>query len=210
MAPLISVIVPTYNRTDLLLNRCLPSVFAQTVQDFEVLVIGDGTEQATVDAMAQLADPRVRFWNLPHYDYPTDHENRWAIIGLASLNFGLDNARGEWIAVLADDDEWTPDHHEVLLKAAAICDAEHVYGQSDTYKNGQETGQIYGGWPPGGPPFCNGANLYRSRLPYRYDLECRRARGLNGDEDLWKRMVEGGVRFHYVERVVHHYHRNYP
>jgi glycosyltransferase involved in cell wall biosynthesis len=201
---MISVIIPTYNRTRLLVERCLPSVFAQTVQDQEILVVGDGTEQATVDAMADLP---VRFWNLPHYEYPANPLDRWGLLGLAALNFGLDQARGEWIAVLADDDEWTPDHHEVLLSASE--DVDHVYGISDTYKEGQPTGQLYGAWPPGPGQFCNGANLYRASLGYRYDLGCR-SRGRNGDEDLWLRMMADGVRFRFVPQIVHHYHRNYP
>lgn len=208
--PLITVIVPTYNRTELLLSRCLPSVFAQTVQDFEVLVVGDGTEQATVDAMAEFPDDRLWFWNLDHPEYPEDEEERWWVIGLEALNFGLDRARGEWIAVLADDDEWTPDHHAVLLAKAARTGADHVYGRSDTYKDGRKTEQLYGEWPPNGPGhFCNGANLYRASLGYRYALDCADRRR-PGDQDLWERMVADGVRFAFTPTVVHHYHRNYP
>lgn len=204
----VSVIIPTYNRTQLLTERALPSVFGQSVQDFEVLVIGDGTEQATVDAMAN--EPRVRFWNLPHDDYPEDHEHRWGIVGLTALNFGLDQAQGAWIAVLADDDEWTPDHLEVLLAAAEHTGVDHVYGISETYKDGQPTGQRYGAWPPGPAQLCNGANIYRSALNYRYDLRCYIDRDRTGDADLWLRMIEGGVTFHFEPRVVLRYHRNWP
>lgn len=208
MNPLVSVIVPTYNRTQLLIERCLPSVFAQRVQDFEVLVVGDGTEQATVDAISQIKDRRLFFWNLPHYPYPEDFADRWAIVGCPALNFGLDQARGKWIAVIADDDEWTPDHHQVLLNA--VGDADHVYGLSDTYDHsGRLTGQLYGESRVGEGAFCNGANLYRASLGYRYDLACR-SRGRNGDEDLWLRMRDDGVRFQQVPQIVHHYYRNWP
>lgn len=209
MPPLISVIVPTYNRTRLLMDRCLPSVFRQTVQDFEVLVVGDGTEQETVDELSEHTDERLWFWNLPHAEYPDEPLDRWGVIGLPALNFGLDQARGEWIAVIADDDEWTPDHHATLLVAAERSGADHVYGISETYKDGRPTGQRYGAWPPGDGQFCNGANLYRSSLGYRYDLACR-SRGLNGDADLWHRMHDDGVSFHFEPTVVHRYHRNYP
>lgn len=205
MAPLISVIIPTYNRTRLLVERCLPSVFAQTVQDQEIIVVGDGTEQATVDAMAYL--PPIRFWNLPHQDYPSDFTHRWGLLGLNALNFGLDQAKGEWIAVLADDDEWTSDHHEVLLAASDGFD--HVYGMADTYKHGKPTGQMYGAWPPGPGQFCNGANLWQRSLDYRFGLDCW-DRNLPGDADLWTRMVADGVRFRFVPQTVLHYHRNWP
>jgi glycosyltransferase involved in cell wall biosynthesis len=199
---LVSVIVPTYNRTDLLMGRCLPSVVAQTVDDWECHVVGDGTEQATMDAMAHLcaADRRFRFTNLPHYTYPDDPRQRWGTLGLAALNFGLDYAQGDWIAVLADDDEWTPDHHEVLLRAQADSGADHVYGMA----LGAD-GQVWGAWPPGDGQFTNGANLYRASLPYRYNVRSMRETGVTGDADMWLRMLAGGVAFHFEPAFVHHY-----
>lgn len=210
---LISVIIPTYNRHRLLVERALPSVFAQTVQDFEVLVIGDGTDRATVRAMHGLErrDPRVSFWNLRHAEYPEDEERRWGLLAVWSLNFGLDQARGEWIAVLGDDDEWTPDHHEVLLRAAEREGADFAYGMSDTLKGDPPrlTEQLYGKLPPGPAAFCDGANLYRRSLGYRYAPDCW-DRELPADGDLWARMVAGGVRFTFIEQIVHHYYRHYP
>lgn len=204
--PLISVIIPTYNRTALLMERALPSVFAQSLDaPREVLVVGDGTEQATVVALTR--DERVRFWNLPHQDYPDDQMRRWGLLGLNALNFGLDQARGEWIAVLADDDEWTLDHNEVLLAASEGID--HVYGMSDTYKGGQSIGQLYGAWPPGPGQFCDGSNIWRRSLGYRYAPDCW-DRNLPEDADLWARMITDGVRFAFVPQVVLHYHRNFP
>jgi len=206
---MISIIVPTYNRTRLLVDRCIPSILAQTDPDWELHVIGDGTEPETVDVMNAWCsiDPRMRFTNLPHADYPEDFESRWGLLGLTALNYGLDHALGDWIAVLADDDEWLPTHNEVLLRA--VSGADHVYGIAETYKDGQFTGQRYGAWPPGDGQFCNGANLYRASLPFRYDLDCG-SRGRTGDADLWIRMVESGVRFKFVPEVVLRYHRNWP
>lgn len=207
---MISVIIPTYNRTKLLLERTLPSVFNQTLQDFEIHVIGDGTEQATVDAMEELCskDSRVRFTNLPHQEYPAGRTMaRWAVIGLVSLNYGLDHALGDWIAVLADDDAWTPDHNEVLLNAALETGADHVYGISTGWnEREQSTGQVWGSWPPGDGKLANGANLYKASLPYRYDTRCWVDRRRTGDADLWLRMIEGGVKFHFVPQIVHKYY----
>jgi len=208
---LISVIIPTYNRPRLLMDRALASMFNQTIKEQEVLVIGDGTDQQTVSEMEALCAENkfVKFWNLPRYPYPEDHTERWGLYGLRALNWGLDHAKGEWIAVLGDDDEWLPEHHEILLEAAERTGADHVYGVSDTYKDGQFTGQRYGHWPPEDGAFCNGANLYRRSLGYRYDLGCW-TRGRTGDADLWIRMYEDGVKFHFENQVVHRYHRNWP
>lgn len=200
---MISVIVPTYNRPVTLFERCLPSVMVQTVTEWECHVVGDGTDAETVERMSDLcgSDGRFRFTNLPHFEYSADPRVRWGTVGLASLNYGLDHALGEWIAVLADDDEWTPDHHAVLLAAAERTGADHVYGLAEA-----PDGQRWGAWPPGDGQLANGANLYRASLPYRYDTEVMRVRGKTGDADMWERMVAGGVRFHFEPVVVHHYY----
>jgi len=210
----ISIIIPTYNRADLLMERSIPSVFAQTDPDWELLVVGDGTDGETVAAMKDLVDTdsRVRFWNLPHQWYPeTDNYfDRWAILGIEAMNFGLDHARGEWVAPMDDDDEIVPEHNEVLLQAALSHNVDFAYGISQTYKNGAFTGQLYGDYPVRDAAFVPGANIYRSSLSYRYDMECATARGRTRDSDMWQRMVEGGVTFHFEPKVVHHYYRNYP
>ncbi|HEY6015118.1 MAG TPA: glycosyltransferase family 2 protein [Candidatus Limnocylindrales bacterium] len=208
---LVSVIIPTYQRPRLLMDRAIPSVLAQTVQDQEVIVVGDGTDAQTCIEMGELVkvDRRFRFVNLPHYPYPESHDLAWGLLGLAALNWGLDHAQGEWISVLGDDDEYLPNHHEVLLEAAARTAADHVYGIAETYKAGHPIGQQYGSWPPGDGAFCNGANLYRASLGYRYSLDCT-ANGRTGDADLWTRMREDGVRFHFEPKVVLRYHRNWP
>lgn len=207
-----SAIIPTYNRADLLVNRCLPSVFAQTLwPEQEVIVVGDGTDQATVDAVAEMQrhHEELRFWNLPHYDYPEAWFERWGTIGIPAINFGIDKAQGEWIAVLADDDEWTPDHHEVLLNAAQESGADHVYGQADTYKNGKRIHQMYGNWPPGDGSIAHGANIWRRSLGYRFDLDAVK-RGKTCDADMWERMFADGVKFKFKTRIVLKYHRNWP
>lgn len=209
--PLISTIIPTFNRADLLVNRALPSVFAQTLwPEQEVLVVGDGTDDETVRAVVEMQrhHSELRFWNLPHFEYPEEHEKAWGLYGLEALNFGIDHAQGEWIAVLGDDDEFLPEHHAILLAAAERTGADHVYGISETYRR-TFTGQRYGAWPPGDGQLANGANLWRRSLGYRFALDCG-DRGRTGDADMWIRMREGGVKFHFEPKVVHRYHRNFP
>lgn len=207
----VSVVIPTFQRPAELLERALPSVFAQTMQDQEILVIGDGTDEVSVAGVRDLmrTHDNLWLWNLPHFVYPEDHERAWGLYGLEAINFGLDRAQGEWIAVLGDDDEFTSDHHEILLKAAERTGADHVYGVSNTYKDGHFTGQQYGRFPPGDGAFTNGSNLYKASLNFRYDLNCW-DRGLTGDADLWTRMFEAGVKFSFIPEIVHKYHRSWP
>ena len=205
----VSVIVPTYQRCRVLMDRCIPSIKAQTITDWECHVVGDGTDEDTVAEMTALCaqDPRFRFTNLPHDTYPEVWDIRWGLIGLTAINHGWDTARGEWITVIGDDDEYRPNHHEVLLAAAERTGADFVYGISTTFKEGKDTGQEYGGWPPGDGAFA--AYMFRTSLPYRFALDCW-DRGHAGDADLWYRMIEGGVKFHFEQVLVKNYHRNWP
>jgi len=208
---MISVIIPTYNRADLLVKRAIRSLLEQSYVDWECLVVGDGTDEQTVEMMDPICakDKRIRFWNLAHDIYPAEHEKAWGLHGLTALNFGLDWARGDWISVLNDDDEYTPDNFEVLLAESELTDAKFIYGQSDTWKNGQRTAQIYGSYPPGDGSITQGSYIYRRSLEYRYRHDCY-DRGRNGDADMWLRMWDDGVRFAFIKTVIHHYHRNYP
>lgn len=204
--PQVSVIIPTYNREHLLLNRSLPSVLSQPV-DLEVIVVADGMNHTDYGPMVdQISDPRVRCFNIERQQYP---DNFWGVLAVNARNFGMDNATGEWLSMLDDDDEMMDHNLDFLLDRASRVDADFIYGRSITYKNGQMTGQVYGSWPPGDGNITHGAFIMRASLPYRYDLSCYE-RGLNADADLWTRMYQGGVKFEFVPRIIHKYHRNWP
>jgi glycosyltransferase involved in cell wall biosynthesis len=218
---MISVIIPTYNRPGLLMDRAIPSILAQTNPDWECLVVGDGTDEGTVAVMEDLCrnDKRFRFWNLAHDIYPEGHidlDNKrgpagWGLYGLTALNYGLDFARGEWVSVLNDDDEKTPDNHEVLLAEAGRSGADFVWGMSDTYKGDppKVTGQLYGQPFLGESKVTQGSYIYRRSLEFRYRRDCLE-RGQNGDADMWERMREAGVKHSFIPQIVHHYYRAFP
>lgn len=118
--PVVTVIIPTYNRAHLL-SRALDSVLAQTFEDFEVLVVDDGSTDDTAALMAEYVarDERVRYLVQP----------RNAGVS-AARNRGLREARGAYIAFLDSDDEWLPtklerqvDRFEVLPEDVGL-----VYG----------------------------------------------------------------------------------
>lgn len=94
MNPSVSVIIPTYNRAPLV-TAALESVLAQTFQNFEVIVVDDGSTDNTAARLAVYMD-RIRYIHQP---------NRGAS---AAQNAGLREARGEWVAILASDDVWHP------------------------------------------------------------------------------------------------------
>lgn len=110
--PAISVIVATYNWSAAL--RCaIRSVLLQTVQDFEVLVVGDGCTDDTAAIVTAFDDSRIRWHNLE-----TNVGSQWA-----PNNFGLQQAAADWVAYLGHDDIWYPTHLEAILQTARKTDA---------------------------------------------------------------------------------------
>jgi len=101
--PLISVIVPTYRRSAYLADT-LDSVFSQTLREFEVIVVEDGSRDAG-ETLARYGD-RVQYLWQPNQG-----------VG-AARNFGVSRARGEWFAFIDDDDLWLPEKLERQVAAA--------------------------------------------------------------------------------------------
>jgi glycosyltransferase involved in cell wall biosynthesis len=94
--PLVSVVIPTLGRPTLLL-RALTSVFNQTYQRLEIIVVVDGPDEATTDRLQSIADPRLHVIVNPR-----------SLTAAGARNVGVDQAKGEWVAFLDDDDEWLP------------------------------------------------------------------------------------------------------
>lgn len=90
----VSVVIPTRNRPHLVC-RAVESALRQTLRNIEVVVVIDGPDHSTVSALRDIEDPRVRWIELP--------ENAG---GSEARNIGIREARGKWIALLDDDDEW--------------------------------------------------------------------------------------------------------
>lgn len=116
-APLVSVIIPTYNRADLV-KQSVDSVLRQTVSDYEVIVIDDGSTDDTRQVLESVTPP-VRY---------LFQENRGFA---AARNRGIAESRGEYLAFLDSDDLFEPRFLEAVLatfethpEAGAVCSAE--------------------------------------------------------------------------------------
>lgn len=107
--PRVSVVVPAYNAFPYL-PQTLESVLAQSFQDLEVVVVDNGSSDATAEHVETLADPRVRLMRLPY--------NRGISGG---YNAGLAAATGEYVAPMESDDLWTADK---LIRLVAVLDAD--------------------------------------------------------------------------------------
>ena len=112
---MISVVIPTHNRADLL-PRAIKSVQAQTLKDLEILIVSDGSEDNTREVVETLAkdDNRIKFIEY----YPAKGGN-------IARNIGIENASGEYVAFLDDDDEFMP---EKLEKQIAVMTSDAKIG----------------------------------------------------------------------------------
>jgi glycosyltransferase involved in cell wall biosynthesis len=128
--PRISVTIPAYNAA-WCIRRAVDSVLAQTYRDFELIVINDGSTDATLDSLAGYGD-QVRAISKPNG-------------GLSSArNAGISAARGEFVAFLDADDWWLP---EKLARQVALLDAQPNIGfcSTTTCVRG-ENGEDMGSW----------------------------------------------------------------
>lgn len=116
-SPFISVIIPTFNRVDLL-KKTVNSVRRQTFRDFELIVVNDGCSDGTAEWLDAQQDIRH-----------LDRENSGIA---ASRNAGAAIASGRWLAFLDHDDLWAPDKLEIQASFArehpevALIAARHV------------------------------------------------------------------------------------
>jgi hypothetical protein len=197
--PLVSVIIPTWNRTTELAERAIPSALAQTHQNIEVVVVGDASPPDVAEAVTSVGDARVRFHNLTlRGPYSPDPRQAWLAYGTPPFNAGLALARGAWIAPLGDDDEFRPDHVERLLSRAREERLEFVYGAL-LQREPDGTEQTLGGFPPAHGQIGLQAALYHAGLRF---IELELGHALFGKPNDWgmiDRMMRAGVRMGMVQ-----------
>lgn len=94
---MISIIIPLYNK-ETCIYRTLQSVFAQTFQDYEIIIVNDGSTDNSVKEVEKCADARIRLIHQPNAGVS------------AARNRGIEEAKFELIAFLDADDEWKPEY----------------------------------------------------------------------------------------------------
>ncbi len=103
MKPLVTIVIPTYNRLPLV-QQAIASVVAQTYANWELIIADDGSDDRTSETIIGMNDSRIRVVELAHSG------------NIAALrNMAVSKGKGEWLAFLDSDDIWMPRKLEIQL-----------------------------------------------------------------------------------------------
>jgi glycosyltransferase involved in cell wall biosynthesis len=205
-SPLVSVIIPTYNRSEML-KRAIQSVLLQTYQNFEIIVVDDGSTDNTQDVLGSI---EYRF-----IKYIRNKANKG---GAYSRNLGIDHSKGRYIAFLDSDDEWLPTKLEkqiILFENSpkktgvvycSVYDKGHVIKKNTIpTKRGNLYRELLLGWcPPTTSSFVVRAEALKNKIQFDENLASFQ------DYDLWLQLSldwdfdfvpESLVIFHHHERL---------
>ena len=197
--PAVSVILPVFNG-EAYIQAAIESVFAQTFQDFELIVVDDGSTDATLAILECYGDRLeiIRQQNAGH---------------ASARNAAARKANGDWIAMIDADDVWHPEKLQQQLAAATFADV--VYTAAHNFEDAVrvDNATFTRGDCPSGDVFdclmLDNFITHSSILMRRdkflaaggYDETLR----TTCDWDLWLRMSASGCRFHGISSPLTHY-----
>jgi glycosyltransferase involved in cell wall biosynthesis len=203
--PCVSVIIPTYNRAEMLI-RAIRSVLKQTFKDYELIIVDDGS---TDDTAKILKDYKAHKFRYIRYN-----SNKG---GAFARNLGIDNSKGKYIAFLDSDDEWLPAKLEKQTKFIENCPArvgavyclvlnknDVIRKNSSKPKRGNVYGDLLRGWcPPTTSSFLIKAQALKRGVRFDGALPSFQ------DYDLWIRLSEYWE-FDFVpeQLVIFHHHES--
>lgn len=120
-----SVVIPLYNKEQSI-SSTIQSVLNQTYQNFELIVVNDGSTDSSLLVVKQIKDPRIRIIDKPNG-------------GVSSArNRGIEETKYEWIAFLDADDLWKGNHLEEVAEMINLFPDEKVFTTSFEYSNGSK------------------------------------------------------------------------
>ena len=197
----IDIILPTYNRSKMLLERSIPSVLAQTHKNFRLLIVSDCCTDNTHEVVNSFKDNRIILLKINNRKkrYPPSPENHWFAGPVVAINYGLRFINSDWIARIDDDDIWTQDHLEKLLSFAIKKNSEFVSSSYTVFQDGKELQKNFENEIPpiGGVQTW----LYRSYLKFfKANINCwRKSWNKVNDLDLQNRFYLAGVKMDYLK-----------
>ncbi len=196
---LISVIVATYNRVDLI-GETIESVLTQTYTNIELIIVDDGSTDNTEELVRNYKDKRIKYIKTDNWGGPA-----------RPRNIGIKNAKGKYIAFCDDDDIWLPekleyvvDHIEANPTVDMICHDEWLEtdkarrkrvtcGPYTTYRDLLFNGNCF---------FTSATVVRRQRIlevgGFSEDMR------FNGTEDcdLWLRLAHANCLIEYIHKIL--------
>jgi len=124
--PLVSVIIPTYNRAHLI-GETLDSVLAQTYQNWECIIVDDGSSDNTDDVVGEYVNKDARF---KYYHRPEEHLPG----GNGARNYGFKMSKGDYIQWFDSDDLMVAEKLELKVKAMLENDVDFVVSKHRYFK----------------------------------------------------------------------------
>jgi glycosyltransferase involved in cell wall biosynthesis len=200
--PLASIVMSTYNRAHLI-EEAIESALAQTLGDFELIVVDDGSTDATRDVVMSFSDPRIRYIH---------QENA----GLAAgRNTGIGSARSEYISFLDDDDLYLP--NKLAEQVGFMERHPHIGWTSSGYETIDSDGAVLDSERPWvahprleladwllSCPTCPSAVMASRR--WLRKIGGFRPDALQTDDwDAWLRLAHAGCPMAWVKRILSRY-----
>jgi len=194
--PMVSIVLPTYNHVELL-PVSVESILGQTVSDFELIIVDDGSTDGTREYLDSLTDPRLVIISQPNKRLPN------------ALNTGFDLARGQYLTWTSDDNYCSPLFLEILVAALETCpEAGFAYSSFAWIDQKDRITGIHRDQDFSYPSLlrCNPGNasfLYRRECQERVGLYDPQLEGAE-DWDMWLRIMECFEPV-YVPQVLYYY-----
>ena len=198
--PLLSILTPTFNPNDEFLTGAIESVIAQAYENWELILVDDGSRESRALALLKnlrQRDARIQIGGQEHG-------------GISSaLNTGLARARGDWIALLDHDDLLEPD---AVFRAIELMqndrEADVIYSDEDKIVDGKLAAPLLK--PDWSPEFFRTHDYLGHFVVMRRDLARAEFRSeFDGaqDYDLLLRISEKTDRIRHIPRVLYHWRR---
>ena len=217
--PLVSIYVPTRNRSKILIDRAISTVLSQNYKNFELIIVGDCCTDDTKVLIRKINDKRVKFYDLQYKKKNLEDKIfLWMGGENVAANFALSKCNGDWISRIDDDVFWTKDHIEKSLKFCLENNLEFCSSIHEVFENGKQYiklgPEIYSEYigteklkrkikfknnRMGSHPSW----FYRSYLSFfKYNLNAYYKKwNRGGDVDLFERFVKLGVEIGFMEQV---------
>lgn len=201
--PLISVVIPIFDRTQLLIES-IESILNQTYSNYEILLICDGSPKETLDIVKKY---ETKFNNIRAFYYSENSGNP-----IKGRNKGIIEAKGKYVAFQDSDDIAEPKRLEISIKYIEMYNADVVYGGWRAIVDGTREINIKNGQKFYSPD-CNLDTLKSICVPCQSTVMAktealREVGGVNKkmryreDHELWLRMAYHGYKFKSIRKIL--------